>query len=119
MARILLLALALLIVIPLYGQSSTSSPQAQASGNNPDLTSVTGCLQLKLGEYSVAEDDGTVQKLAGSTGKLRHYVGHQVEVTGKLETRTNDSTLPGGSSTVSYKQFLMVKSFKHLADNCN
>ncbi len=111
-------------VLLLYGVSLQAQPGNPASdgghspGDTSDLTNFTGCLTLSLGQYKLTEDDGTVHLLAGSTGKLRHEVGHEIEATGKLETRTQDATDPGGASTVVYKQFLVVKSFKHIDDTC-
>ncbi len=100
-------------------QSATPSPDTKASANLPwDESTLTGCLQQKMGRYILVDEEGAAHELSGSYGKLKHQLEHQIEVTGKPGTRNVDSTAPGGASSVIVKPVFEVKSIKQLADTC-
>src|ERR1039458_2009373 len=90
--KTVLLTLVLLIsVIGLHAQAANPSPDAsKTAGKVSDLPTIEGCLQESDGQYTLTEDNGTTHDLAGSTGKLKHQVGHQVEITGKPGTRSEE-----------------------------
>ncbi len=100
--------------------ASTPSPNnSQASSLPPGMSALTGCLQEKIGTYILVDEENTAHELSGSYGKLRHQVGHQIEVVGKPGIRNVDTTAPGGASGVIEKPIFQVKSVKQLADKCN
>jgi hypothetical protein len=82
------------------------------------MSAITGCLQSATGHYTLTDDEGTVHELSGGAGKLKHQVGHQVEVIGKKGTRSVDRTLAGGASSVVELPVFEVKSVKQVADKC-
>ena len=101
------------------GQSASSSPSATQPADLPwDMSAITGCLQSSMGHYTLTDDEGTVHELSGGSSKLKHQVGHQVEVIGKKGTRSVDRTLAGGASTVVELPVFEVKSVKQVADKC-
>jgi hypothetical protein len=112
--RIATLALVLLISsVWLPAQDS-----AQTTGKNSELTTIQGCLQLSMGRYTLTEEDGTTHELSGATGKLKHEVNREIEITGKPGIKTVDSTLVGGASSAVEKPVFEVKTVKRLADTC-
>jgi len=80
---------------------------------------ITGCLQNSSIRYSVVAQDGTVYNLTGNTGKLRNYIGHEVEVTGKPTVKSLSTTEKDIASTVEEIPALDVKSVKELSKTCN
>lgn len=116
---ILLGLLLLLTTGLLMAQSATPAPDGKQAANLAwDETSYTGCLQSGDGRYTLIDEDGTSRELVGSGGKLKHQVGHQVEVIGKETTRSVDRTLPGGASNVIQVPVFQVKSVKQVAAKC-
>ena len=115
--------LSFVLLVPafwLQAQSANSSSDAgQSAAKTSDPNTLTGCLKYADNQYTLTEDDGTVHRLAGAANKLGHRVGHQIEVTGKPGTRSEDVTLPGGSSGVIEKHVFEVKSVKDMASTCN
>jgi len=79
---------------------------------------ITGCLQNFSIRYSVVGQDGTVYNLTGDTGKLRNYIGHEVEVTGKPTVKSLSTTMKEAASTVEEIPALDVKSVKELSKTC-
>jgi hypothetical protein len=67
----------------------------------------------------VVAQDGTVYNLTGSTARLRSYIGHEVEVTGKPTVRSFSTTEKDIASTVEEIPALDVKSVKELSKTCN
>ena len=120
MYKTLLLTLVLLIsVIGLHAQAANPSPDSgQPAAKVSDLPTLEGCLQESDGQYTLTENDGTTHDLSGGFSKLKHQVGHQVEITGKPGTRSFDTTPAGGASSIIIKPVFEVKSVKQLADKC-
>lgn len=101
------------------GQSASSNSDAGQPASLPwDMSAISGCLQSSMGHYTLTDNEGTVHELSGGAGKLKHQVGHQVEVIGKKGTRSVDRTLAGGASTVAEIAVFEVKSVKQVADKC-
>lgn len=92
--------------------------QGQSSATSSDMTTVQGCLKSSMGRYTLTEEDGTLHYLVGASGKLGHQVDRQVEITGKPGTRTLDSTLVGGASSVIEQPVIEVKTVKRISDTC-
>jgi len=80
---------------------------------------VQGCLRNSSTHYFVVASDGTAARLTGNTARLSHYVGHQVEVTGKPTVITLDTTVSKAASTVEELPALDVKSVRELAATCS
>lgn len=100
--------------------AGTPSPNSsQAPSLPPDMSALTGCLQQKAGQYILVDEENTAHELSGSYGKLKHQLGHQIEVVGKPGIRNVDTTAPGGASGVIEKPIFVVKTVKQLADKCN
>ena len=115
-ARLKILTLTLVLLI------STVWLQAQdagkASGKTSDLETIEGCLQRAEGQYTLMDDTGTIHHLTGGAAKLKHEVGHEVEITGKPGVRTIDTTPQGGASAAVVLPVFEVKSVKQIADTC-
>ena len=80
---------------------------------------VTGCLRNSSIRYSVVGQDGTVYNLTGDTGKLRNYIGREVEVTGKPTVKSFSTTEKDMASTVEEIPALDIKGVKELSKTCN
>lgn len=66
----------------------------------------------------VVAQDGTVYNLTGNTAKLRYYIGHEVEITGKPTVKSFSTTEKDMASTVEEIPALDVKSVKELSKTC-
>ena len=116
---ILLSVLLVLSTGLLLAQAAKPAPENKQTENLPwDMTSHSGCLQNQLGHYTLVEEDGTSIELAGSAGKLKKEIGHQIEVIGKESVRTVDRTPPGGASAVAEFPVFQVKTVKQIATKC-
>jgi hypothetical protein len=112
-----ILMLALLLLTAVWSQGQPANPYSEKS-KAADVTTLQGCLHSADYEYTLTDTDGTVHTLAGSLGKLAHQVGHEVEVTGKPGTRSQDTTPAGGASSVKVITVFEVKTVKQVADTC-
>jgi hypothetical protein len=102
-------------------QAQTGFPSqdaAQTPGGTPGLTTIEGCLKYDNGQYTLTDNIGTPHRLAGATKKLKPYIDHQIELSGKPSSRTVDNTPPGGASSVIQQYVFEVKSVKQIADAC-
>lgn len=90
----------------------------KAGSKTSELTTIEGCLQSSMGEYSVIDDTDTIHHLTGAANKLSHFVGHEVEITGKPGVRTIDTTSVGGASSAVEQPIFEVKSVKQVAATC-
>jgi len=101
------------------GKSAEGAQKAaQASAQNSDLQTLTGCVGTTRESYTLTESDGTTHQLAGAANKLRHEVGRRVELGGKDGTRTIDSTAAGMASSAIEQRVFEVKTIKRIADTC-
>jgi hypothetical protein len=116
--KILLLTLVLLMsVLWLQAQEGNPGRDVWIPANTYPPT-VTGCLQNSSIRYSIVGHDGTVYNLTGATGKLRNYIGHEVEVTGKPTVKSLSTTEKDMASTVEELPALDVRSVKELSKTC-
>lgn len=106
----------LLLISAVWSLAESSSPSPEK--NSPDLTTIQGCLKIERSGYELIESDGTVHLLSGAARKLGPHVGHEVELTGKPGTRTEDTTMVGAGSSANEYPVLEVKSVKLIADTC-
>ncbi len=114
MRKTLMISVILLIgAVSLPAQNSDNT-----TGKTGDLITVEGCLQHAEGQYTLVDNTNTLHHLTGGGSKLGHLIGREVEVTGKLGTRTLDTTAQGTASSVVIQQIIAVKSVKQIADTC-
>lgn len=120
MRKTLILAL-MLLISAFWLQAQEGHPGADIwlapAGTSP--MTIAGCLRSSGGHYAVTGKDGTIYDLTGNTARLSHYVGHQVEITGKPTVRTLDTTVTHAASTAEELPALEVKSAKEISKTCN
>ena len=80
---------------------------------------IEGCLQHRGFYYKVIGSDGTIYNLTRGSRGLSHYVGHDVEVTGKPTIISLDTTNVHAASTVEEFPALAVKRVKELSKTCS
>ena len=80
---------------------------------------IEGCLQRWGFYYKVIGSDGTIYNLTRGSRGLSHYVGHDVEVTGKPTIISLDTTNVHAASTVEEFPALAVKRVKELSKTCS
>jgi hypothetical protein len=90
-----------------------SNPNQARNDNAPRDVTVTGCLNtMASGEYSLADEHGTIYALSGNADDLRNHASQQIEVKGKQQLSSNGSSSASGGSTIQ------VTSTKVIADRC-
>jgi hypothetical protein len=148
----LFLAVALIpAALPAHAQSSpdTQNPPAtdtkpaqSASMSNPEMTTVTGCIQAgkKEGTYRLMGDDGSMYYLRSKKTDFSQHVGHEVTVSGHIMTgqmhngttsgaagsadssASADQSAPADGTAMSAKhhgmQGLAVKSMTMVSESC-
>jgi hypothetical protein len=118
MRRTLMLSLALLISARwLQAQEGVPGAEVGAAATYPPT--IEGCLTNSSLRYRVIGKDGMVYNLTGSTARLSHYVGHEVQVTGRPTVRSFSTTEKDMASTVEEIPALDVKDVKELSKTCN
>jgi hypothetical protein len=117
MYRTLMLAVLLLLCTAWSPALQNPSGDESKSPSFPPGT-LQGCLQYENGVYSLLGDDGVKYRLAGSGKLLKPHVSHEVELTGKPSSRSQESTLVGGASSVVQYYVFEVKSVRHVSLNC-
>jgi hypothetical protein len=116
--KILLLTL-VLVISALWLQAQEGNPGRDIwVSTNTYPPTVHGCLQNSNLRYMVAAQDGTVYNLTGDTARLRPYVGHEVEISGKPTVRSFSTTEKDIASTVEEIPALDVKNVKELSKTC-
>ena len=114
-----ILMLALLLISGAWLQAlQYGSPEENKAPNPSGPTTIQGCLQSSLGQYTLTDKDGVVHQLSGAANKLGHQVGRQIEVTGKPGMRTIDTTNAGAGSSVVEQAVFEVKIVKQIAPTC-
>jgi hypothetical protein len=90
-----------------------SSPDQGRNNNAPHNVTVAGCLnRLASGEYSLADEHGTIYTLSGNADDLRSHTSQQIQVKGEQQFSSN------GSSSASAASTIQIISTKVLADRC-
>jgi hypothetical protein len=118
MRKTLVLCLALLSTAWVQALQYPSGEESKPPSAPPGVATLEGCLQYDNGVYSLLGNDGVKYRLAGSGKLLKGHVGHEVELTGKNSSRSQDNTPPGGASNVITYYVFEVKGVKHVALNC-
>ncbi len=116
-ATLMLMSLLLSCSLGLYGQAGDPGADTRA-GNASAPTVIAGCLQRSGFQYTVTDKNGKSYNLTGNTGKLSHYVGHQVKITGVPTVKTIDTSEQNAASTVEEVPAFSVKSAKQISKTC-
>ena len=118
MHKPLMFALALLLFALWVPAQEMPSAEATRKAGKAGPVTLQGCLQSSDNQFMLIESDATAHRLAGNGNKLSKEVGHEIEVTGKDEIRTLDTTPQGGASSVKMITVFQVKTIKQVADTC-
>jgi len=97
----------------------TASPAADKK-HDPEsvLVSVEGCLKMSVTDYVIIDDTGTQHNLIGATAKLRHYVGHRVQIIGEPTIQALDATQAGIALSAVEVPAIRVQSGKQIGGKC-
>jgi hypothetical protein len=112
----MLMSLLLSCSLGLFAQAGDPGADTRA-GNASAPTMIGGCLQRSGFQYTVTDKNGKSYNLTGNTGKLSHYVGHQVEITGAPTIKTIDTSEQNAASTVQEVPAFKVKSAKQVSQD--
>ncbi len=114
---------ALLLLSGGFAFAQNSHPSNASPRNSKDSNgqiTVQGCVSRSSGDYILMKQDPAVTYELQATGKtkLSHYLGQEVEVTGKespsMSTSSDTSALSGSPSPVT----LTITSIKTVAKEC-
>ena len=124
----------LLLVCVLFGAScavaqnypsqtnpSQTSPSQTETSNSGSQTTVQGCLSSSDGNYTLTDKSGNSFQLTGDVAKLTEHVGHEVKITGTLNSASASSGSGGntmGQTGASSQGVLEISSVKHIAKTC-
>jgi hypothetical protein len=108
----------MLLISAVCLQPATASPSPEKNQKASDLTTLQGCVKIARGQYELIESDGTLHLLSGAARKLGPQVGHEVELSGKPGTRTEDTSVVGAGSSANEFVVFEVKTVKQIADTC-
>ena len=115
----LMLALVLVVSAP-WLQAQVGIPGREGLDSDQNYPPViSGCLERSGFYYAVVGTDGTAYDLTGSTTRLSHYVGHEVEITGKPTVVSVSTTMIHAASSVEEYPALEIKTVKELSGACN
>ena len=123
LAALAFLALAsLLIAQSASAQNGQSDATAGRTASPPLQILITGCLKRgnAAGEYSIADQNGTVWKLTSTTVNLAEQVNHSVSVGGKpvVTPRQAENNASGGQTEGRPQPTLRVLNLKMLSNSC-
>jgi hypothetical protein len=109
----------------LFAQSSTAANNDQRTAQNVPgshgKVTVTGCVSMFSGDYTLVKDNPAITYELQTTGKLRlhDYLGHRVEVTGRqqesMSTSSDAMDREGSPSPLTIK----ISSIKTLDRDCS
>jgi hypothetical protein len=101
-------------------QSNSSNPSQDNSKPSAGEIKVQGCVGRSAGDYVLMKQDPGMSYQLQATGKIKlsHYLGQQVEVTGKespsLRTSSSSSARTGSASVA-----LTITSIKAIEKECS
>ena len=109
----------------LLAQNSTAANNDQRTAHNVPgshgKVTVTGCVSMFAGDYTLEKDNPAITYELQPTGKIRlhEYLGHRVEVTGtqqeSLSTSSDAMDKEGSPSPLTIK----ISSIKTLDKDCS
>jgi len=109
----------LLFSVLLLGVSwavAQSESQAAPTGKTSGQQTVQGCLSNSGGTYTLTEKDGKTFQLTGDTAKLSEHVGHEIKVTGTVNSASETSTGAMGKSGA--EKTIKISTVKHVSKSC-
>jgi hypothetical protein len=123
LAALAFLALAsLLTAQSSSAQNDQSNATAGRTASPPLQILVTGCLKRgnEAGEYSLADQNGTIWKLTSTTVNLAEHVNHSVSVGGKpvVPPKQPENNASGGQTESKPQPTLRVLTLKMLSNSC-
>ena len=123
LAALAFLALAsLLIAQSASAQSGQSDATAGRTVSPPLQILITGCLKRgnAAGEYSIADQNGTVWKLTSTTVNLAEQVNHSVSVGGKpvVTPKQPEGKTTGGQTKGKASTYPAGAELKMLSNSC-
>ena len=100
-------------------QSSSSSSQQPdksqtAASDHKHQKSIEGCLSGAANTFTLTDATGKTYELLGDTSGLNQNVGHQVRISGRLDTTGGGARI----SAAGVQALMKVKSVQSLADKC-
>jgi len=100
------------------GAASTSSGQTTHASTGNEKT-VEGCLSESNGTYMLNAKNGMMYHLSGDTSKLSEHVGHEVKITGAMNSSSSSgSGMSNGSAMSGESHTIDVTSVKHISKTC-
>ncbi len=117
--RVALMLVVGMVVSALWLQAQQGIPGREgldSAENYPPV--ISGCLERSGFYYTVVGKDGTAYDLTGGTTHLSHYVGHEVEVTGRPTVVSISTTMIHAASSVEEYPALEIKTVKELSGAC-
>jgi hypothetical protein len=109
-----------LLLLGSFLRAQESSPIQNNSKPATGQITVQGCVSRSAGDYTLMKQDPGMTYQLQATGKIKlsHYLGQQVEVTGKespsLRTSSSTSARTGSASTA-----LTITAIKPIAKECS
>jgi Protein of unknown function (DUF5818) len=120
MKRLFLTTIMLLLLSSWASTQTSSSSQQQpdksktAASDHKGQKSIEGCLSGAANTFTLTDATGKTYELIGDTSGLNQNVGHQVRISGNLDT-----TGGGGRISAAGEQALIeVKNVESLSDKC-
>jgi len=114
-----LMLVLVLVVSALWLQAQVGIPGREGLDSDQNYPPViSGCLERSGFYCAVVGNDGRAYDLTGSTTRL-HYVGHEVEITGKPTVVSVSTTMIHAASSVEEYPALEIKTVKELSGACN
>lgn len=98
--------------------SSGSSGYGQTHSASSGEKTVEGCLSGSNGSYTLTAKNGTTYQLMGDASQLGEHVGHEVKVTGTMNSAASTGTEASGSMGNNASHTLEVTSVKHISKSC-
>ena len=112
MRHLLLFSVLLLGVSWAVAQSESQAATGKTSGQE----TVQGCLSNSGGTYTLTAKDGKTFQLTGDTAKLTEHVGHEIKVTGTVNSASETSTGAMGKSGA--EKTIEISTVKHVSKSC-
>lgn len=121
MRRPILLLLLMLVVFSVAAWAKAGDPGSdkQQAPARTTASVINGCLQRSGFQYTLIDTAGKSHLLIGNTGKLGHFTGHQVAITGQPTIKTIDTTEPQAASTAEEIPAFEVKTIKLISKTCS
>lgn len=107
-----------ILVLLVLSAAWLPAQEKSSSQTKSGPTAMEGCIYYASGQYFLIPSGGAKLELSGSTNKLKPYVGHEVQITGKPSTKTVEATSYGAASSAEVVPVFEVKSVKPIADDC-